>query len=412
MKRSGGGGLCLPNGEAGSYVLARFPKPGEAPSLDAWSEDDLASLPGGTRLGLPARHLLAVPVWLQTTEQDVLRELTRAQLERRGLLRTDGAGDEAWEFLPLAEEEGRTLVAAYLVDPELPAALLQPAVADYDAAARFHALPDEAFVFWPEQGGIALAYGRGGEAAFLHFFPGARTVAEVAAEVALLARSLSWEGVVAERPAVHLWGAFGPADAAAAEALFGVPPVVDPDGFRRSLRVPKRALSLVPSPVRAERRASRERSRRAGLLKAGALAYALVLLAVLGTLGWMKWDERRLKAESAELAPGVAALVRDAEQWKALSPAVDPSYYPLEPLLALVQVLPGEMRLTKFETAAAGKLLVVGEGKDAASAFAFLHAIRKDPFLKKWTWTMPQPKVLPSNRAQFQMEASRVGSNP
>ncbi len=304
-------------------------------------------------------------------------------------------------------------MSAFLVDAELPSTLLLPGIAEYDAAARFHALPDEAFVFWAEQGGIVLAYGKGGEVAALHFFPGAVRIDAVLPEVALLVRSLSWEGVVAERPAVHLWGSFGPGDAAAVEAVFGIPPVVEADGFSRSLRLPKKSLSLVPPPVREERRVARDRSRKGRVLKVFALAYLLALVAVGGLLGWMKWDESRLAAAVAQDAPTVASLSRTADQWRALSPAVDPSYYPLEALLAVVQILPQEMRLTKFEdSSSAGKLLLAGEGKDAASAFAFLHATQKDPFLKKWAWTMPQPKVLPNNRAPFQLEGSRGAPAP
>ncbi|SDU06647.1 hypothetical protein SAMN05444156_1764 [Verrucomicrobium sp. GAS474] len=405
------GVLCLPGEGEGQYRLVPASSlSGKGGESAAWAEADLADLPSSARIGLPARHLLVVPLWLQTTEREVLRELAQAQLERRALVRGDGTS--AWELLPLVEEDGRTLVTAYLVDPELPPALLLPHVADFDAAVRFHALPPEAFVFWREEGGIALAYGKGseGEAALVQFFPGAAQLDAVAAEVALLARSLAWEGIAAERPAVHLWGSFTPADAAVAEALFGAPPAVTADGFRRSLRIPARSLSLVPAPVRDERRAAREKSRRGRLLKVAAVVYLLAVAGLGGWFGWMKWEERRLAAQVAQDAPTVAALSRTADLWKALAPAVDPSSYPMEPLLSVVKVLPAEMRLTKFEASpVTGKLLLVGEGKDAASAFAFLREVRKDDFLKRWTWTMPQPKVLPNNHAQFQLEGTRVG---
>jgi hypothetical protein len=76
-----------------------------------------------------------------------------------------------------------------------------------------------------------------------------------------------------------------------------------------------------------------------------------------------------------------------------------------------VQTLPPEVRLTQFEHNA-GRLLLMGESKDATSAFKYLGNIQADPYLKKWTWSMPQPQLLPNNRAQFQLEGIRVLTSP
>lgn len=53
---------------------------------------------------------------------------------------------------------------------------------------------------------------------------------------------------------------------------------------------------------------------------------------------------------------------------------------------------------------------MVGESSDAANAFKFLNGMQSDASVKKWTWTMPQPILLPSNRARFQLEGTHEGA--
>ena len=394
--------LCLPD-EIGWRLWSPVPGAGTL-SSQPLAPDRLADAPAGSRIGLPARHLLAFPLWLQTVDAALFRELARVQLERRGLLR-DGAA--AWDHLLVCQEEGRSLVAVFLVQADLPPALLAFRPGAYEAAARCRPLPENAWVVWRELGGLAVAATRQSRPVCLHFFPETLSVAEAAGELGALRRLLAWEGVLAEGTGCLLWGDFAADDTAAAAGAFGT--AVRQEPLPMPQPPPSQPLSLTPPAVGAEgRRHQQSRRQRSLFLYAGA-AYAVLVLAVAAGLAWQQAQARKLAAGLKADAPAVERLSAAAAAWRAVAPAIDSSYYPLECLRACVQALPPEVRLTEYDHSP-GKVLLVGEGKDAASIFHFLDAIKADPFLKQWTWAMPQPLLLPNNRAQFHLEGTREPS--
>jgi hypothetical protein len=163
----------------------------------------------------------------------------------------------------------------------------------------------------------------------------------------------------------------------------------------------------VPAPIRARRLAKRNDAQRGQLAIGLAAAYLVFVLAGLGAFAHLKWREHALETGLKANAGTVDRLSETAARWQAVRPAVDPAMYPMECLRACVQVLPAEVRLTQFQHAPQ-KVLVMGEGKDAASIVRFFNAVKADPFLKQWTWAMPQPQVMANNHAQFQLEGTHA----
>ena len=102
--------------------------------------------------------------------------------------------------------------------------------------------------------------------------------------------------------------------------------------------------------------------------------------------------------------PKVDFIKQTETNWKALSPAIDPHYYPIEVLLHLFESLPNpEVRITVFEQSTRN-LSVQGEAPSAALAYQFAEKVKKHPQLQGYSFNLQTPRILPNDHAQFRLE--------
>ena len=79
-------------------------------------------------------------------------------------------------------------------------------------------------------------------------------------------------------------------------------------------------------------------------------------------------------------------------KWKALAPAIDPHYYPIEVLLHLFDSLPSaDVRITIFNQSAR-QISVDGEANSAALAYQFADKVKKNPDLQTFQFELGAPK--------------------
>src|SRR5437660_7096711 len=133
-------------------------------------------------------------------------------------------------------------------------------------------------------------------------------------------------------------------------------------------------------------------------------AYAGFLLVLLAYLAYMRLEIGRLDGRIAKDAPQIE-FVRTAEaNWKALAPAVDSRYYPVEILLHLFESLPSsDVRITGYNQSAR-QISVDGEANSPALAYQFIEKIKKNAGLQIFQFEMGAPRILPNNHAQFRIE--------
>src|SRR5262249_54797267 len=102
--------------------------------------------------------------------------------------------------------------------------------------------------------------------------------------------------------------------------------------------------------------------------------------------------------------PKIEFMASTENNWKALSPAIDPHYYPIEVLLHLFESLPNpEVRITVYEQSARN-LSVQGEAPSAALAYQFAEKVKKNPELQDFSFNLQTPRILPNDHAQFRLE--------
>jgi hypothetical protein len=148
----------------------------------------------------------------------------------------------------------------------------------------------------------------------------------------------------------------------------------------------------------------RRRRRVQRLLLAAAAIYAAVILALVGYIGWQKFQLSQLRRQLATEAPTVGAIQATADEWKKVEWAVDPQLYPVEILNQVAALIPPQgLRLTAFEITK-GKLSIRGEASAAAAVFKFSEDIKANPSLNLFQWQMHSPSLRPDGRAEFTIE--------
>jgi hypothetical protein len=163
-------------------------------------------------------------------------------------------------------------------------------------------------------------------------------------------------------------------------------------------------LDLTPETWRKQRASLvRQKEWRKRLLWAGgAYAAAFLLFALYVVI--IRFQVGHLKDAIQRDASKVEFVKRTEADWKALAPAIDPHFYPIEVLLHLFESLPNpEVRITVYDQSARN-ISVQGEAPSAALAYQFAEKVKKHPDLQAFTFDLGTPRILPNDHAQFRLE--------
>jgi len=163
-------------------------------------------------------------------------------------------------------------------------------------------------------------------------------------------------------------------------------------------------LNLLPESWRRRRlQLTRQVEWRKRLLWIGG-AYLSILVLLFAYLGLLRFQLGRIDRRIAGEAPGTEFVRATEAKWKALAPAIDPHYYPVEILQHLFESLPSaDVRITSYNQSAR-QISLDGEANTAALAYEFIDKIKKNPDLRTFQFDMASPRILPNNHAQFRVE--------
>jgi hypothetical protein len=133
-------------------------------------------------------------------------------------------------------------------------------------------------------------------------------------------------------------------------------------------------------------------------------AYVALLCLLFAYLGLLRFQIGSFDRRIAHDAPETQFVRATESNWKALAPAIDARYSPVEILLHLFESLPSsEVRITAYNQSAR-QISVDGEANTAALAYAFIEKIKKNPGLRVFQFDMAAPRILPNDHAQFRLE--------
>lgn len=357
-------------------------------------------------LGLPISAVLAQRFRLPTVDPAEFAEMVRIQIEKALPFSPD---EVTTDFELIEQTETDSVVSAVAVRNDQLAELAAPLinrgfiprqVTVYAAQrAATHAPEGNTLLIYPEGETLVSAVTENGKLSLTRTLDGVE-VENLQTELPQLALSAELQGINASFPKILLdETCFGLRDEV--QGILSSPAEIvgieTPPAFVR--------LNLLPASWRARRsQLVRQAEWRKRLVWIGG-AYGAVLLLFLIYLGLIRFEIGRLGRRIAAAAPQTE-FVRTAEtNWKALAPAIDPRYYPVEILLHLFESLPSQdVRITAYNQSAR-QISIDGEAKTPAQVFQFVDKVKKHPDLQAFTFDLSTPpRILSNDHAQFRLE--------
>ncbi|MGI9087380.1 MAG: hypothetical protein ACR2HH_06520 [Chthoniobacterales bacterium] len=397
MPAAQGWNLVRRSGEEGNWDVTAI----------AQLEEAIPFLNGSTNLvlGLPLTAVLAQRLRLPTVEAAEFDEMVRIQIEKALPYSSE---EVTTDFEIIEQTEEGSVVSAIAVHnqklSELAAPLISrgyiPSQVTVYAAQRIatHAAASHAFLIYRENEALVCAISEDGKLGFTRSLDGADTD-QLQRNLPEVAFSAELQGIDTSFPIVLL-----------DESLFELQETVQGLFVSRADLIGVEAppaetkLNLLPESWRRQRaelvRLAEWKKR---LIWAGGV-YAAILLLFAAYLGFLKIRTGLLERSIAKDAPRTAFVKQTENKWRALAPAIDPHYYPIEVLLHLFESLPSaDVQITQFAQSAR-QVSVDGEAKSAALAYQFADKVKKSADLKTFQFEMAAPRILPNDHAQFRLE--------
>ncbi len=370
-------------------------------------EESIPLLNGHTELilGLPANVILAQRLRLPVVEEADFDAMVRIQIEKALPYSTE---EVTSDFEVIEQTEEGSVVSAVAVHNEKLTELVQPLidrgiipsqVTVYAAQrAATHAAEGRAFFIYQEGEALVCAISESGKLGFTRSLE-STDPGQLQRDLPQLALSAELEGINTSFPLVLL-----------DEGLFELREMVQGLFVSRadliSVEAPPAStkLNLLPDAWRRQRaELARLAEWKKRLFWAGGI-YAAALLGFMAFVMVLRFGAGRLEKRIAKDEPNVAFIRQTEAKWKALSPAIDPSYYPIEVLLHLFESLPSpDVQITTYQQSAR-QLSVDGEANTAALAYQFADKVKTNPALQTFQFEMAAPRILPNDHAQFRLE--------
>jgi hypothetical protein len=363
------------------------------------AEDDLV-------LGLPISAVLAQRFRLPTVDPSEFSEMVRIQVEKALPFSPD---ELTTDFEVIEQTETDSVVSAVAVRNDQLAELVAPLlnrgfiprqVTVYAAQrAATHAPEGNTLLIYPEGEALVSAVTENGKLSLTRTLEGVDPE-KLQMELPQLALSAELQGINASFPNVLL-------DETCYELRDTVQGILASRAEMVGIETPPASvkLNLLPESWRARRsQLVRLTEWRKRLAWAG-VAYGAALLLFLNYLGLMRLEIGRLARRVAHDAPQTEFVQSTEAKWKALAPAIDPRYYPVEILHHLSESLPSaDVRITTYNQSAR-QISIDGEANTAALAYQFVDKVKKNPGLQAFVFDLSTPpRILPNDHAQFRLE--------
>jgi hypothetical protein len=361
-------------------------------------EDDIV-------LALPVELVLAQRMRLPTTDPSEFVEMVRIQVEKAMPYSPEEMTTDSEVISQSEEGSVISAVAVHneklneLAAPLISRGLIPSQVTVYAGhRAATHSPQGTSLLIYPENESIVCAIAEEGKVSFTHSLDGADAL-QLQRDLPQLTLSAELQGINTSAPRLLL-----------AESLYEFRDTVEgifaTNAELIAVEVPpaESRLNLLPESWRQRRaQLTRQKEWRKRIL-IGAAAYAGLFLLFLFYLFGLKFSISRLDKRISRDAPRTDFVRATEAKWRALSPAIDPHYYPIEIILHLFDSLPSaDVRITQFNQSAR-QISVDGEANSAALAYQFADKVKKNPDLQTFQFELGAPRLLPNDHAQFRLE--------
>lgn len=343
----------------------------------------------------PVTAAFAVPVWAQTTDEDLVLGIVDLQLEKLSL-RPDNELGKLLDVKLVEREEAQTLAVAAVLNKNLADDLPKEAPAQFEISPHIYPMPDNHLVIWKELGRIVFCVTRRDNPVYFGGLTATSLNSASVSEMEHLLMPLYTQGIVAELEGAVLWTDDSGPDAAQALAnAFGVRVRREP---KPAPKPPAEASSIEPVSVALGKIRAARAAKIRNIAGLSVLAYLLVLGAFAAWFFYRKSQADQLAQEKNRLQYQFGWVTDAAMTAQLMENAVNFDKYPVEVLRACIEPLydnnPG-VRITGFNIEK-GHITITGEAKDNSKYISYVNRIKqsKAPALQgfKWPPRDPQPK--------------------
>ncbi len=355
-------------------------------------------------LGLPVSAVIAQRFRLPSVDPAEFPDMIRLQIEK---LLPFSADEVTSDFELIEQSENESVVSAVAIRNERLSEVAAPLLARgyiprqvtvYAAQrASTHAPKGNALLIYPEGEMLVYAMTENGKLSLARAIE--RNGDQLQLELPQLRLSAELQGIDASCPNVLL-------DETCYELRDTVEGIMASPTEIVGIELPPAPVKLNLLPESWRRRRSqliRQVEWRKRLLWAGG-AYVGVVALLFAYLGLLRFQLGRFDRRIAHDTPETEFVRATEAKWKALAPAIDPHYYPVEILEHVFESLPSaDVRITAYNQSAR-QISVDGEANTAALAYDFIDKIKKNPELQVFQFDMASPRILANNHAQFRLE--------
>ena len=356
-------------------------------------------------LGLPISAVLAQRFRLPTIDPAEFPEMVRLQIEK---VLPYSADEVTTDFEVVEQNETDSVVSAVAVRNERLAEIAAPLVdrgyiprqitlyASQRAAT--YAPKGLALLIYPEGEALVSAVTENGHVTLTRTLEGVERH-QLETDLPQLALSAELQGISSSFPNVLL-------DETCYELRDTVQEIVEKRPELVGIETPPATikLNLLPESWRHRRVQLERRGEWRKRLTWAAAAYgalmAFFVLYLIYTRIHIAYLDRRIAHDAPQ-----TEFVRSADaNWKALGPAIDTRYYPVEILFHLAESLPSaDVHITAYNQSAR-QISIDGESNTAALAYQYADKLKKNEGLRVFQFTMADPRILPNGHAQFRVE--------
>jgi hypothetical protein len=361
----------------------------------------------GTTLALPVSQVFCLPLWLNETDPKQFAGMIPLQLELRGL-QLRGNQQAIFDWTVVAQEGTRTLLLVGVLPAVLPPEIHAEVYEAFDLSARYLPFQENTLTIWKEQDRLAVAITRGPHLVYYQALAEGEITPRVLQDLNCAQATLSMQDILAPLEHVMLWTEISADELAALQEAV---PLALEQTERPAPVEPARAWKLTPATVGEAKRSRQARRWQRQALAAALVLYVLAVAWIVSRFFVTSVQVDQLRQWEAQHAAAVTQVHEGQAAWRELAPVVETDKYPLELLFQAARSIPGDqLHLTLFETGE-DRLLIKGEAKNVAGAFQFFNKLKGDPFFRDYTLDMGNPRPLPNDLAQFQIEGTRATAN-
>ena len=357
-------------------------------------------------LSLPVDAVLAQRFRLPTVDPAEFPEMVRIQIEKALPFSPE---EVTADFELIEQNETESVISAVAVRNERLAEIAAPLldkgvipqqVTVYAAQrATTHAPEGRALLIYPEGETLVSAVTENGKVSMTRTLDGIEAD-KLQTELPQIALSAELQGIKASFPNVLL-------DESCYELREAVGKILSSPTELVGIETPPASvkLNLLPESWRLRRTQLAKRGEWRKRLTLVAASYGGLFLLFLLYLIYTRLAVARLDRLIARDAPQTQFIRETESNWKALAPAIDSRYYPVEILLHLSEDLPSPaVRITAYNQSAR-QISVDGEADNANLAYQYAEKVKKDAALQNFRFDMAAPRIVPNNNhAQFRLE--------